>query len=1131
MKQQNPWRWKKTMAMLLALAMLACTPLGAAGAYALEGETPSGDIELILDESPPEDSGLPPVEEEAQPNVATPSAITSAAVHSNLVSDTGDMISGSNAEPATTAVCAIGAKEYLSLDAAMDDVPSGNDISATIRLLQSITQTSPVVIDGKMIVFELNGYDLTIDTRAIDYSTALKAINASSVSCTGNGKLNASGSRYGVYAYNYSQITVSGDVVATGGSTVTGPYPGTGAYSSGGGTTVTIDGSVTGDPFVEVSGNGKSANDYEATSSKPGYRQYGLSGFNENTVWVKEGSATVTKEPTPSTTFTATEVGSGKLASLQPDMRYSVDGGSSWLVSSGSSVIIYGVTASKGIQVKKLGNGTTTTDSDIQTITVTQAAIPTGLSKVNCTTAAQNDGKLIGLTTTMEYKLSNSVTWTGSTGGDIIGLVSGIYYVRVKATGTVLASENTELVIAPYGLTLIPVPTANNGLKWTGSVQIGVSGDTGYTLDGIYQATDVSVSGYNATATLQAGYAWDDGTTVVKNILWNIGKADGPAAPTGLAGVAPTTVGGSNGKITGTTTTMEYANNTGFANAADCFADETTGLVAGTYYVRVKSTVNHETGIYATITLQPASTTSTVTDVNGTGSGSYNPPSSGGGGSYTTSTPNITTEKKPNQPTEVSMNLAATVDKNGVAAITITEVQVRALIDEAKKDVESKGKTADGISIVFNIQFSADGKSVSVKLEEKALGLLEKEGMKRFDINTPLVSYSFDKTAIKEMKSQAMGTVTLAANPVIKLSDAAKALIGKWPVYDLTVSYRKNSKTAYITNFGKGTITLGIFYNATLGEKTGNLFGVYVGKNGKPQLLEKSSYDSGRVIFGRSNLSTCGIGYKAPAPAFTDTVKHWAKDNIDFVASRDLISGITAKTFAPDTAITREDFLMALGKLSGADVSGYKTSGFTDMQSANPALPYIEWAVKNGVVQGIGNSQFGPDRQITREQMAVMMVNYAKATGYQLPVSRQAITFADDAIISSWGKEAVKAIQQTGIMVGKNNSLFGPQDNATRAEASTILRRFVELVIDEGTARGWRRNDSGQWQYIDVDGRAATGWLTVDNAKYYFTSDGIMVSGKWLQLNDKWYYFYADGSLAKSTKVDGYDVDENGVKK
>ncbi len=511
----------------------------------------------------------------------------------------------------------------------------------------------------------------------------------------------------------------------------------------------------------------------------------------------------------------------------------------------------------------------------------------------------------------------------------------------------------------------------------------------------------------------------------------------------------------------------------------------------------------------------------------------------GGGGSYTPPTapkPNITTDKKPDQPTIASTNLTAAVEKNGVASVTITEAQVKALVDASKKDAQSKGRTADGIGVALNIGFGADGKSVNatsvnVTLDEKVFALLEKEGVKRFDVNTPLVGFSFDQAALQEMKNQSSGIVTLAASPVTKLSDAAKALIGKRPVYDLTVSCQKNGKTAYITSFGKGVVTLGIPYKPASDESIPNLFGVYVDKNGKPQFLNDSGYDNGKVIFGRSSLSTYGIGYIPLAPSFADTANHWAKNSIDFVASRDLISGTSEATFAPNTAITRADFLMALGKLSGADVSGYKASSFTDVKSSDPAMAYIEWAVDNKIVFGYGNGKFGPNDPITREQMAVMMMNYAKATQYSLPVLLQRILFVDYEKISPWARDAVKVIQIAAIMIGGDNNTFNPQGSATRAEASIILQNFVYHVIDKGMARGWIQDDNGQWQYINANGKAVTGWLTVENIKYYFTTDCIMVSSKWLQIDGKWYYFYADGKMAVNTTIDGYTIGADGVRK
>ena len=158
-----------------------------------------------------------------------------------------------------------------------------------------------------------------------------------------------------------------------------------------------------------------------------------------------------------------------------------------------------------------------------------------------------------------------------------------------------------------------------------------------------------------------------------------------------------------------------------------------------------------------------------------------------------------------------------------------------------------------------------------------------------------------------------------------------------------------------------------------------------------------------------------------------------------------------------------------------------------------------------------------------------MIVNYGAATGQTLSATRQAEPFADNAKISSWAKDAVKVVQQAGIITGKTSNLFDPQSSVTRAEASAILHRFAENTASG--AKGWVQTSGGQWRYIQADYTPKTGWLTTtEGSKYWFDKDGYRASGKWVQIDGKWYYFYSDGKLATNITIDGYEVDENGVR-
>ncbi|RHS21755.1 hypothetical protein DWV69_16210, partial [Clostridium sp. AF12-19] len=290
----------------------------------------------------------------------------------------------------------------------------------------------------------------------------------------------------------------------------------------------------------------------------------------------------------------------------------------------------------------------------------------------------------------------------------------------------------------------------------------------------------------------------------------------------------------------------------------------------------------------------------------------------------------------------------------------------------------------------------------------------------------------------------------------------------------------------------------------------GLLYAVYVDDAGKVEWITKSSYDASQkaVVFETGHFSIYGIGYKNPAPAFTDITGHWAADNILFVASRGLLSGTSDTTFSPNTGMTRGMFVTALGRLAGINPDSYKTGKFTDVKADAYYAPYVNWAAQTGIVEGVTAITFAPDTNINREQMAVIMVNYAKKLGYDLPKTLQAVTFADNAQISSWAKDAVKAMQQAGILAGKNGNKFDPKGTATRAEVATVLRRFVEIVIDPQAANGWQQNGSGQWSYYR-NGEPVKGWLSDDQKWYWLDkATGMMFAGGWKQIDGKWYYFY-----------------------
>lgn len=519
-----------------------------------------------------------------------------------------------------------------------------------------------------------------------------------------------------------------------------------------------------------------------------------------------------------------------------------------------------------------------------------------------------------------------------------------------------------------------------------------------------------------------------------------------------------------------------------------------------------------------TVSKQSSSDGGSSSGGSGSGGGSSSGGSNGSGSNDNTNQPEdkpqapATGETKPIQP-----------DKNGNAAVDNSSVQ--SAIDKAKQDAKKNGTTENGIGVTVPITPAADQTSFNVTIKAQTLDLLVKENVRQFTVATDhLVSVNIGLDTLKQLDTaSAGGDIILRADKVDALrSTEAKATIGTRPVYDLSLVYLSGGKETPIANLNGHTISVRLPYTPAKGEQTGNLYAVYVDDAGKVEWITKSSYNASlkAVVFETGHFSVYGVGYKNPAPTFTDITGHWAADNILFAASRGLLSGTSDTTFSPGTGMTRGMFVTALGRLAGINPDSYQTGKFTDVKADAYYAPYVNWAAQTGIVEGVTATTFAPDTNINREQMAVIMKNYAAKLGYDLPQTLKAVTFADNTQISSWAKDAVKSMQQAGILAGKNENKFDPKGTATRAEVATVLRRFVEIVIDPQAANGWQQNDSGQWNYYR-NGELVKGWLSEDQKWYWLDKvTGMMFAGGWKQIDGKWYYFYADGSMAVNTASD-----------
>ncbi|MEG6523835.1 S-layer homology domain-containing protein [Desulfotomaculum sp. 1211_IL3151] len=672
----------------------------------------------------------------------------------------------------------------------------------------------------------------------------------------------------------------------------------------------------------------------------------------------------------------------------------------------------------------------------------------TGVSAVNCTTVSNNDGKLTGVTTAMEYKKSDAASYIPGTGSDITGLTNGTYLVRVKATATHNEGADSSFTVGAY------VPGALTGTATISNVapridnvlngSLDDSNNTGtltyvWKADGTQVGTGasymVNMADHGKTITLEIQSTIETGT-VTSTATAAVLKKAAPSAPG-----APTLASKTHNTVTLTANAAYQFSKDGTTWQTGNVFSGLTASTAYTFYQRVAETADTE-----------ASTASTGFNVTTNPKGGSGGSGGGGGSADNNSSPVLVTlpaPDKPNSPTQGEIKVPGTMDSKGNVTVNITDKTVTDAFDKALADAKKNGNEQNGITVVLRVDTgSKTGSHVTVNLPKTVQDTILAKKIVNIlvVVANPDIRIGMDLATVQEINQQAKSDVNITATRTDsgRLTGEAKKAIGSRPVFDLTVNYGSGKQ---VQSFGAGSVSVTIPYTLGANEKAGNVQAVYVDGNGKVHWLTSSVYDSVNKVlrFSTNHFSTYGIGYKQTNTIFTDIASHWAKEDIEFVVSRGLFSGTSTTTFSPNTAMTRGMFVTALGRLAKADVSSYKQSSFTDVKSDAYYMSYIEWASKNNIVNGTGNGKFAPDQSITREQMAVIMQNCTKVIGFTLPTVHGENTFADSAKISAYTKDAVKQMQMAGVISGKNGNLFDPQGTATRAEASAVLRRFVEL--------------------------------------------------------------------------------------
>ena len=171
----------------------------------------------------------------------------------------------------------------------------------------------------------------------------------------------------------------------------------------------------------------------------------------------------------------------------------------------------------------------------------------------------------------------------------------------------------------------------------------------------------------------------------------------------------------------------------------------------------------------------------------------------------------------------------------------------------------------------------------------------------------------------------------------------------------------------------------------------------------------------------------------------------WFYDSVYYVYANGLMDGVSETQFAPNSNLTRGMVVTILYRLEGEPrVTG--SSGFTDVASGAWYADPVTWAAANGIVNGVSDTEFAPNTDITREQLAAILFRYAEYKGYDVSGRDSLTGYTDRGSISAYALDAMRWAVDEGLITGMTATTIEPQGTATRAQCAAMLMRFIENV-------------------------------------------------------------------------------------
>ncbi len=380
--------------------------------------------------------------------------------------------------------------------------------------------------------------------------------------------------------------------------------------------------------------------------------------------------------------------------------------------------------------------------------------------------------------------------------------------------------------------------------------------------------------------------------------------------------------------------------------------------------------------------------------------------------------------------------ISSTLDQDVKATAAITQAQLNSAISLAVAEAVEQGNSR-AARVRVEMDAPADAASVEASIPKEAMDSVADGRVEAFTLSTPVAELTFDRQALKVLAEEAVTDVKLIASRVNTqtLSEETRQAVGDRPVFD----FRVTSGDKVISQF-VGNVSVSVPYTPKEGEDTNAIIIYYINAQGQLEIISNCSYDSSTdtISFTTNHFSSYAVGYNKVS--FKDVpAAAWYGDAVTFIAARGISTGTGGGYFSPEAKLTRGQFMVMLMKAYDIAPDMEARDNFADA-GATYYTGYLAAAKRLGISDGIGNNMFGPEREITRQEMFTLLYNTLKNLG-KLPKGSAGIplsSFSDAGSIASWAREAMMFMAEAGIIRG-NSGKLAPAGTTARAEMAQVL--------------------------------------------------------------------------------------------